>query len=42
MFIIVNKKSFYFIGKVKELRKNLNELNTEYTTVAQFIKSKLH
>lgn len=42
MFITVNKKSFYFYGKVKELRKYLNELSTEYSTVAQFIRSKLH
>ncbi len=42
MYIIVNKKSIYFYGKVKDLRKYLNELGTENTTVAQFIKSKLH
>jgi len=42
MFIIINTKSFYFYGKVKELRKYLNELSTEFSSVAQFIKSKLH
>jgi len=42
MYIIVNKKSIYFYGKVKELRKYLNELSSEYTTVAQFINSKLN
>ena len=42
MFIVINNKSFYFYGKVKELRRYLNELSAEYNTVNQFIKSKLH
>jgi len=42
MFIVVSHKSIYFSGKIKELRRYLNELSTEYTTVTQFIKSRLH
>jgi len=41
MFVVANK-GFYFYGKVKELRKYLNELSTEYSTVTQFIKNKMH
>jgi|GEM_PF-4128567 len=41
MFIVANK-GFYFYGKLKELRKYLNELSTEYSTVTQFTQSKLH
>lgn len=41
MYIIVNKKGMYFYGQVKDLRKYFNELSTEDTTLAQFIKSKL-
>lgn len=38
MYITANRKSFYFVGKVKDLHKCLFLLNNKFITVEQVIK----